>query len=291
MGVISVAVKGLMAAGVTGDALVTLIEQMEEAGKPGRTAGAARMARYRESKKEAHEASLCVTSDASGSLDKEKPPTPLRETNPSLSSSLRSEERKTNASVRTRAKATRIPGGFSPDLLIAEELGLSGAAALAEAANFVDYWRAKPTNAAKLDWPATWRVWCRKAANQQSGNGSPRYKKEIGIGGLLLEVKRENELRRLRDERDSQNAAEHDHAAGRESGLDENSSGSVERRDGDGLRDNSLSWRGDQSRAQTHDGGTVIDIIAQLGFKGSPRRFGDDPDDADRLPLRTADGG
>ncbi len=288
----SAIIKELIAAGISGDALVAAVERIESADRPQTSVldGQAERRRARDRERAKVRRQSADSAD-SGSLDKEKPPTPLRETNPSLSSSLRSEERKTNASVRTRARATRIPEGFSPDLLVAEELGLSGAAAFAEAANFVDYWRAKPTNAAKLDWPATWRVWCRKAANQQSGQGPPRYKKEIGIGGLLLEVKRENELRRLRDERDSQNTAEHDHAAGRESGFDESRSRLVERRDGDGLRDNSLPWRGDQTRVQTHDGGTVIDIIAQLGFKGSPRRFGDDPDDVDRLPLRSADGG
>jgi hypothetical protein len=33
-----------------------------------------------------------------------------------------------------------------------------------EAANFADYWHAKAgKDAAKADWQATWRVWCRKA--------------------------------------------------------------------------------------------------------------------------------
>ena len=31
-----------------------------------------------------------------------------------------------------------------------------------ETLNFVDYWKAKPTGATKLDWVATWRTWMRK---------------------------------------------------------------------------------------------------------------------------------
>jgi len=27
--------------------------------------------------------------------------------------------------------------------------------------NFVDYWETKPSNATKLDWQKTWRVWIR----------------------------------------------------------------------------------------------------------------------------------
>jgi hypothetical protein len=41
------------------------------------------------------------------------------------------------------------------------------------AERFADYWHAKAgKDAAKLDWPATWRNWCRKA--RDAGEGSQR---------------------------------------------------------------------------------------------------------------------
>jgi len=46
----------------------------------------------------------------------------------------------------------------------ATDLGLAPDAV---AANFRDYWHAKPgKEAVKLDWPATWRGWCRREAER-----------------------------------------------------------------------------------------------------------------------------
>ena len=65
----------------------------------------------------------------------------------------------------TRKRGSRIPEDFEPDLGEALVHGLNLPAATKEAANFKDYWRAKPGAAGvKLDWEATWRVWCRRAA-------------------------------------------------------------------------------------------------------------------------------
>ena len=81
---------------------------------------------------------------------------------------------------KPKKRATRIPENFEPDLGVAQEIGLSFDEAMMESASFVDYWRAKPSEATKLDWPATWRVWCRKSwkdrrrsdgANRTNGNG------------------------------------------------------------------------------------------------------------------------
>ena len=52
MGVISAAAKALIAAGVTGDALVTALEQIEDAARPIRSAEAERAARYRARKRD-----------------------------------------------------------------------------------------------------------------------------------------------------------------------------------------------------------------------------------------------
>lgn len=60
----SAIIKELIAAGVTGDALVTAMERIEVAGK---TPGAARQARYRERKKEKEATEESVTSDVTAS--------------------------------------------------------------------------------------------------------------------------------------------------------------------------------------------------------------------------------
>lgn len=100
---------------------------------------------------------------AVGFPNKESSPTPPKEINPSPS--LRSGE-------IHRVRATRIPETFVPDLSEAEGIGLSVEQAASEAENFKDYWRSKAANATKRDWPATWRVWCRKALNEKPNGAS-----------------------------------------------------------------------------------------------------------------------
>lgn len=67
-------------------------------------------------------------------------------------------------------KGSRIPAGFIPDPAEAEKAGVPLQLISKEAANFIDYWSAKTgKDATKLDWPATWRMWCRRTAERYSG--------------------------------------------------------------------------------------------------------------------------
>jgi hypothetical protein len=51
----------------------------------------------------------------------------------------------------------------------AQDLGLDPAAVRDQ---FVDYWIARPgAGGTKLDWPATWRNWCRRADGRDRGVG------------------------------------------------------------------------------------------------------------------------
>ena len=63
---------------------------------------------------------------------------------------------------------TRLPPGWTPpdsDAELALSLGFANGRAEAELAKFRDYWAARPgAGGRKLDWPATWRNWLRKAA-------------------------------------------------------------------------------------------------------------------------------
>lgn len=71
-------------------------------------------------------------------------------------------------------KGTRIPADFQPDFDEAVRLGVPMQLVSQEAAKFRDYWTALTgSKATKLDWPATWRNWCRNAASRQGARSSP----------------------------------------------------------------------------------------------------------------------
>ena len=67
MGAIATAAKHLIAAGVTGDALVTALEEIEDAAAPKRSKGAERQARYRERK---------TTGNITGDVTRDAPTVP-----------------------------------------------------------------------------------------------------------------------------------------------------------------------------------------------------------------------
>ena len=63
---------------------------------------------------------------------------------------------------------------FPADEAFARDLGLDVERVTA---NFRDFWRAKPgKDGTKLDWSATWRVWCRRDAEQSTRR--PRHSDE-----------------------------------------------------------------------------------------------------------------
>lgn len=56
-----------------------------------------------------------------------------------------------------------------------QELGLDVGTINAEMAKFCDYWNATPgQKGVKLDWPATWRNWCRSAKEKQTKEANQR---------------------------------------------------------------------------------------------------------------------
>jgi hypothetical protein len=55
-----------------------------------------------------------------------------------------------------------LPQDFEPDFQFAIDQGIANT--LEEASKFRDYWNSQPgQKGVKLDWPATWRNWCRNA--------------------------------------------------------------------------------------------------------------------------------
>ena len=80
---------------------------------------------------------------------------------------------------RTATRGSRLPSDWSPtpeSRRYAAEQGLNPDAV---AANFRDYWCAKAgKDAVKTDWPATWRMWCRRDAERQASAPKP---KRVGL--------------------------------------------------------------------------------------------------------------
>lgn len=87
-------------------------------------------------------------------------------------SSLRSDEARTSESTPSRkpsSRGTRIPDDYEPDLSEATARGASLQQAAEEAEKFRDWAIAAPgQKGVKLDWPATWRNWCRRADWKQT---------------------------------------------------------------------------------------------------------------------------
>lgn len=181
MSITAAVVRELLAAGVTGDALVMALERIELA-EDRRSSAAKRQAAYR-ARKDAES----VTRDAYVS-PKEIPPTPPKEITPSTS--LRSETQ--NAGAR----GSRIPETFVPDEAEAFRIGLTPAEARSESAKFVDYWRGKSgQDAVKRDWPATWRNWCRRALENRGSRGQAppaRQRSQNGFAAYALNLAAED---------------------------------------------------------------------------------------------------
>ena len=75
---------------------------------------------------------------------------------------------------KAEPKGSRIPDDFEPDLAWAELEGLHPSQTKREAAKFRDFWLAKTgADARKVDWPATWRTWVRRALERMPRSTGP----------------------------------------------------------------------------------------------------------------------
>lgn len=76
-------------------------------------------------------------------------------------------EHPSQPSVGRSPRGSRLPPDWSPDPELRDFASGLGLSPDRVAANFRDYWHAKPgKDAVKLDWPATWRGWCRREAER-----------------------------------------------------------------------------------------------------------------------------
>jgi hypothetical protein len=95
-------------------------------------------------------------------------------------------------------KGTRLPSDWVPsqaDLTFAASQNMTPEETRREADQFRDFWIAKPgAGGCKLDWPATWRTWCRNwrgtgPAGKPKASGD--RSKATGMAGILAERRRQ----------------------------------------------------------------------------------------------------
>lgn len=150
------------------------------------SAGALRMRKLR--LKQRHQGVTCDTQSAmsEGVTNRHKASQSVTSDNTPLSSSK----------IDLRKRGARLSQDWVPgeaDRAFAKQLGWSDAQIDSEAANFRDYWIAKPgSGGCKLDWPATWRKWVRSskikpASSPAATNG---HGEKISLDEALEQYKR-----------------------------------------------------------------------------------------------------
>ena len=154
--VIAAALRELIAAGVTGDALVTAVERIEVATLPRRTAHAERQARYRER----HKASQSVTSD-DAHIYKD-----------TTTSEIKKKKKKVSTALSKTWSLSDADAAF------ARKQGWAEEKIKLEAHRFFDH--AQANNRRQADWPAAWRNWV-TSPYQTSGkaNGNGKHKSSV----------------------------------------------------------------------------------------------------------------
>lgn len=167
------AIRGMLEAGFTLEQALSAAEIMEQAAKPAKSSAAIRQQRYRDRKKAEEGITRDVTCATSITRDENRNAVTPEAASRVEYTTLPSEEVITplttpSGSTPRKAKSpplgSRLPDDWSPDIGAAMALGLSQQQAAQQADRFRDYWRAVPgAKGRKLDWPATWRNWCRTA--------------------------------------------------------------------------------------------------------------------------------
>ena len=167
MPVTAAVLRELLRAGMTAEEMVAATERIERdevATKP-RSAAAERTRRWRERHGDvtgdaASRAEPQASTSCSSSEQKEDP----QKENPQKENPPTGVKRK-----RVSDGGTRIPADWLADGATAKAEGLSLQESTYEANRFRDYWRGIPgRHGRKVDWLATWRNWCRKAAEERS---------------------------------------------------------------------------------------------------------------------------
>ena len=212
MPVTAAVLRELLRTGMTAEDMVEATERIERdegATKP-LSAGAERTRRWRESVTKRH-GDVTVTSQASQSVTKRHKASQnvtkrhgdvtgdaashAEPQDSTTYSSLQQKEdpQKENPKWGKRKRVsdggTRIPADWSEDGETAKAEGLSQQESTYEADRFRDYWRGIPgRHGRKIDWLATWRNWCRKAAEQRSRGPRGQPDRPGGFAAVRAEI-------------------------------------------------------------------------------------------------------
>jgi hypothetical protein len=192
-------VQQMLSAGISAEIVISAIraaEQHAQAVVASDIATAKRRAYDRERKRR-----KTAKPSAGNSVD-----APIKK-DPSLSNLEFDEERKEEGVVIARARAkpaTRLPDDWTlskVDLDFARTL-LPEDRIVTEFERFRDYWHARAgPGAVKRDWSATWRNWCRKAAEGGVQNGQHRNgggaNRSFGFSGLAAHIRARQASRSL----------------------------------------------------------------------------------------------
>jgi hypothetical protein len=166
VGISAETLRLLMEAGLSGDDLLEVVSSIDRdmaQAQPKQTSNAARQARYRERK-----ALRCdVTSNVTQTVTENV--TSPRARVEDITTNLKPEQKNKKEEGANRnapkKRATRI-GDYLPDVATATGMGIPEPRAKREADKFVDWALSAPGDrGVKLDWPATWRNWCRRVAD------------------------------------------------------------------------------------------------------------------------------
>lgn len=116
--------------------------------------------------------------------------------------------------AQARARATRLPDDFCPELREGIRLGLTERQAKDEADRFLDHFLAAPNSkGVKRDWPATWRNWCRRALEWRRQRADLPRRQVVSNNGFV-----DRFLRLAKEDKNYEPAYEHNAAAGAEAG-------------------------------------------------------------------------
>lgn len=117
---------------------------------------------------------------------------------PSRDGAVTAQETETDTEIKeeptgsSKKRGSRLPDDFVPERDAATEAGLSQAEADREALKFRDYWISQPgQRGVKVDWPATWRNWCRTAAERRPHQRSTSPPKPKTVGDMFREDARQ----------------------------------------------------------------------------------------------------
>lgn len=188
MSLTAAVVRELVAAGLSGEALVTACERIQTDDYRVQDPVAERRRAYDRNRKRAktNNNSIGIPPESTGtpSLDKETPPDPQKKLNPSP---------KENPLRGQKKRAERFPDGFEPDWDFALRLGFSRKQAETELAKLRD-WSLSSEHGAKLDWDAAWRNWMRNATPRATSPPVSRSPVVVAASQILSERQDESKF-------------------------------------------------------------------------------------------------